>query len=56
VSTGQSYQIGSRKLTRADAAEIRENIDYWAGKVEEAKVAARASGRNRIYQAVPRDL
>jgi len=29
VATGQSYTIGGRSLTRANAAEIRRNIDYW---------------------------
>lgn len=33
VSTGQSYTIGARSLTRANAREIRENIDYWQDKV-----------------------
>lgn len=33
VATGQSYTINGRSLTRADAAEIRLNIDYWQGKV-----------------------
>ncbi len=32
VAEGQSYSIGSRQLTRADAKEIRENIDYWNTK------------------------
>lgn len=29
VATGQSYTIGGRSLTRANAREIRENITYW---------------------------
>ena len=29
VATVQSYTIGGRSLTRANAAEIRKNIDYW---------------------------
>lgn len=29
VANGQSYTIGGRSLTRANAAEIRKNIDYW---------------------------
>lgn len=36
VSSNQSYSISSgggsgRQLTRADALEIRNNIDYWNG-------------------------
>ena len=29
VSSGQSYSIGGRSLTRTNAAEIRNNIEYW---------------------------
>ena len=35
VATGQEYSIGGRSLTRADAKEIRENIDYWSDKCQE---------------------
>ena len=31
TATGQSYSIGNRTLTRVDAEEIRNNINYWAG-------------------------
>jgi hypothetical protein len=34
VATGQSYTIGGRSLSRANAAEIRSNIDYWEAKVQ----------------------
>lgn len=36
VSRGQRYKIADRELTRADAAEIRKNIDYWQGHVSRA--------------------
>lgn len=29
VTKGQSYSIGGRSLTRANASEIRNNITYW---------------------------
>lgn len=29
VSKNQSYSLGGRTLSRADAREIRENISYW---------------------------
>ena len=29
VATGQSYSIGGRSLTRANAKEIRDNITLW---------------------------
>ena len=33
VSLGQSYTIGSRQLTRADAKTITEKINYWSAVV-----------------------
>jgi hypothetical protein len=33
VASGQSYSIGGRSLTRANAAEIRSNIEFWDRKV-----------------------
>ena len=56
VATGQSYQIGSRVLTRADAKEITGKIKYWSARLEEAQSAETRRGRNRVYQAVYRDL
>jgi hypothetical protein len=41
VASGQGYTIGGRSLTRANAREIRENIDYWDAKVQ---VLTRGSG------------
>lgn len=29
VASGQSYAIAGRSLNRANAREIRENIEYW---------------------------
>jgi hypothetical protein len=34
LQTSQEYSMGSRKLTRADAAEIRENITFWNNQVK----------------------
>jgi len=52
VATSQSYRIGTRTLTRADAGEIRRNIAHW-----ERKVAALESGRRGVLitRVVPRD-
>ena len=33
VATGQSYSIGIRSFTRADAKEITEKIKYWENQV-----------------------
>lgn len=56
VTTGQSYTIGSRVLTRANLTEIRNAIDYWNKKVVELENAKKAGGRNRVRRVVPRDL
>lgn len=34
VASGQSYSIAGRVLTRANAAEIRENITFWDNHVK----------------------
>lgn len=35
VASGQSYQIGNRSLRRADLVEIRNEIKYWDGLVQQ---------------------
>ena len=52
-TTNQSYTIGSRTLTRADLAEIRETIKYWSGMVTKLE---QNGGRNAVKRVVPRDL
>ena len=56
VAAGQSYQIGTRMLTRADLKQIREQMEYWAGKLAKAEAEEKCGGRNRTYRFVPRDL
>lgn len=56
IATGQSYQIGTRMLTRADLKAAREELEYWAGKLTEADAEEKCGGRNRAYRFVPRDL
>jgi hypothetical protein len=34
VASGQEYSIGSRRLRRADLAEIGERITFWRAEVE----------------------
>lgn len=53
-ATGQSYKIGTRSLTRADVAEIRERISFWRREVE--KLSSRRKGGSRVMRVVPRDL
>ena len=32
VASGQSYSMGEKALTLANAGEIRKNIDFWLSK------------------------
>lgn len=55
VTTGQSYTIGTRTLTRANLKEIGEKIKFWANEVEKIEASSKKKPRNRIYRAVPMD-
>ena len=56
VAGNQEYEIWDgdmrRRLKRADAAEIRTNINFWEGKVK-ALTPASAGGRRRTRYVVP---
>lgn len=57
VASAQSYEISTgngstRRLTRADAAEIRAQIDYWRAMVSELTPAS-AGGLRRVSYIVP---
>lgn len=56
IATGQSYQIENRALTRADLKQVREELEYWAGKLAEAEAEEQHGGRNRVFHFVPRDV
>ncbi|MEK4247112.1 DUF6148 family protein [Psychrobacillus sp. FSL K6-2684] len=56
VSTGQSYSIGSRSLTRANLAEIRKQIDYWEKKVVALTITTSGGRIRRAKRYIPRDL
>lgn len=56
VTTGQSYAIAGRSLTRASMAEIRTQLTYWNNQLDQAQRALlgrREPGRQRRY--VPYD-
>ena len=48
--------IATRMLTRADLKQVREEMEYWAGKLAEAEAEDKHGGRNRAYRAVARDV
>lgn len=56
LSGAQEYYIGSRRLKRADLAEIADMIKYLEKEI--AVEAARAVGgrRNRVIGVIPRDF
>lgn len=53
VATGQSYKIGTRALTRADARAITDKIKFWRAEVDKLENCRRGA---RVMRAVPRDL
>ncbi|MBS5890585.1 MAG: hypothetical protein KIB45_05845 [Negativicoccus succinicivorans] len=54
LTTGKSYQIGTRSLSRVDLSEVRDAIDYWTNEI--ARIENLAVGRGRAYRVIPRDL
>ncbi len=52
VATGQSYTIGGRSLTRANAEEITNKIKFYSGLVAELG----RGGSATVRRVVPRDL
>lgn len=50
IASGQSYSIGSRSLTRASLAEVREQILFWQGQINILKAGGkRKTVRPRIW-------
>lgn len=56
ISINQHYTIAGKTYTRADLAQVREEIKYWRNIVAELNNAKKHRGRNRAYRIVPRDL
>lgn len=52
VATGQEYTIGTRKLRRADADEIRQQVMFWEKRVASLSAAPCRRGM-RINYGVP---
>lgn len=53
IATGEEYEIGNRRLKRADLAEVRKTFEYY-----DDLVTAITAGRSgiRVQRAIPRDL
>lgn len=54
VAQGQSYQIGTRSLTRANVQEIQKQILYWGRQVEQLENGGR-SRSPRMKRVIPID-
>lgn len=52
VATGQAYQIGSRRLDRANLYQIREQIRFWQKEL----LKVQGKRQRRVTRVVPRDL
>ncbi len=50
VSSGQSYDIDGRSLSRADARVIKENIEFWDAKVQKL---SRSGGGMKVMGVTP---
>ena len=48
VAASQSYSIGNRSLTLADAATIREQISYWSQQLDVANAEAQNVRNARV--------
>ena len=55
VSTGQSYSIGGRSLTRVNMKEIMEAQRYWESEIYRLQNNVNSRGA-RVLRVVPRDL
>jgi len=51
VANGQSYSIGGRSLSRANAGEITDKIKFWNNQVKSL-----TRGGISIKRVIPRDL
>ena len=45
VAQNQSYSVAGRSLSRADSAEIRQNIAHWRGEVQRLSVTSSTASR-----------
>lgn len=52
ILAGQSYQLGDRRLQRADLAEVRAAINDLASQVARAESAS-SGGRGRLRFGMP---
>jgi len=57
ISTGQSYSIAGRSLTRANLSEVMQQIKYWQKQLDDIQRSQSGLGpRRRVRRYVPIDL
>lgn len=57
LSSGQSYTIGTRSLTRVDLTDVMKQISYWQKQVDEIIRCQQGLGpRKRVRRYLPLDL
>lgn len=56
LNGAQSYSLGSRNLTRANLAEVRQMIDYLEKQVANEEAKAKGKGKLKVMGGVPRDV
>ena len=56
LAGAQSYQVGSRHLTRGNLKDIADMIKYLEQRVAAEEAAAQGKGRNKVTGIVPRDV
>jgi outer membrane PBP1 activator LpoA protein len=57
LSTGQSYTIGNRSLTRANVKEVMDQIRYWSVQVAACKREELGlPAKRRVRRYLPLDL
>ena len=53
VASGQSYTIGARSFTRADAKAIQQQIEYWDKKCQELGGTSNVARTIKVYGGTP---
>jgi hypothetical protein len=56
LSGAQSYQIGSRQMTKANLYHIKDMIKYLENEIEQEKSRIAGKGRNKSFGVIPRDF
>lgn len=52
LSTGKSYTIGTRSITRTNLSEVMQQINYWQRQVD----IASGTAKSRTRRIIPLDI